>query len=393
MADGKIRYWLYQWLQRGKVLVVTIMAFIVLGVMLFFTYNFTFLSPVKKAVQEFSMTDIYYQILQETGKADTSPLITIVDMTEMTSRRDLAQALEDIEACEPKIIGVDIILEGRKEDTEGDNMIARVAANYPNIIWSMKLTDFIDDKIEYGNVIRSFFTDSLEVQEGVTNMQRRLYGGVKRRLDQGWILRGQLMPSFSTRVLNNYAGKTIYDTEIQSIDVNFTPTNFCVINADSVLMHPELITDRIVLFGAMNEEADMHYTPLGKIPGIVLLAYSIQTLLSQNQIVEVKGFILWACSFILIMLTYWERVKRKKWIVHHAHPIVQLIIGFPIVSSIISFLWMALALWLSFLLFCGYDISFNLGISFSAIAFLTTAEYSYLTLLDYLKLTDFNNEQ
>lgn len=391
MAKGRFRYWLYKWLQRGKVLVVTIMAFIVLGVMLFFTYNFTFLSPVKKAVQEFSMTDIYYQILQETGSPDTSPLITIVDMTEMTSRRDLAQALEDIEACGPKIVGVDIILEGRKDDVEGDEMITQVAANYQNIIWSMKLTDFVDDEIEYGNVIRSFFTDSIEVQEGVTNMQRRLYGGVKRRLDQGWLLRGQLMPSFSIRVLNGYADKTIYDTEIQSIDVNFTPTNFSVVDADSVLMHPELIADRIVLFGAMSEESDMHYTPLGKIPGIVLLAYSIQTLLSQTQIVEVKGWPLWICSFILIMITYWERVKRKTWITRHAHPLVQLILGFPIISSIISFLWMALALWLAFLLFCGYDISFNLGISFSAIAFLTTAEYSYLSLLDYLK--EFCNEQ
>ena len=391
MAKGRFRYWLYKWLQRGKVLVVTIMTFIVLGVMLFFTYNFTFLSPVKKAVQEFSMTDIYYQILQETGSPDTSPLITIVDMTEMTSRRDLAQALEDIEACGPKIVGVDIILEGRKDDVEGDEMITQVAANYQNIIWSMKLTDFVDDEIEYGNVIRSFFTDSIEVQEGVTNMQRRLYGGVKRRLDQGWLLRGQLMPSFSIRVLNGYADKTIYDTEIQSIDVNFTPTNFSVIDADSVLMHPELIADRIVLFGAMSEESDMHYTPLGKIPGIVLLAYSIQTLLSQTQIVEVKGWALWFFSFILIMLTYWERVKRKAWITRHSHPIIQLILGFPIISSIISFLWMALALWLAFLLFCGYDISFNLGISFSAIAFLTTAEYSYLSLLEYLK--DFSNEQ
>lgn len=391
MAKGRFRYWLYKWLQRGKVLVVTIMTFIVLGVMLFFTYNFTFLSPVKKAVQEFSMTDIYYQILQETGSPDTSPLITIVDMTEMTSRRDLAQALEDIEACGPKIVGVDIILEGRKDDVEGDEMITQVAANYQNIIWSMKLTDFVDDEIEYGNVIRSFFTDSIEVQEGVTNMQRRLYGGVKRRLDQGWLLRGQLMPSFSIRVLNGYADKTIYDTEIQSIDVNFTPTNFSVIDADSVLMHPELIADRIVLFGAMSEESDMHYTPLGKIPGIVLLAYSIQTLLSQTQIVEVKGWALWFFSFILIMLTYWERVKRKAWITRHSHPIIQLILGFPIISSIISFLWMALAMWLAFLLFCGYDISFNLGISFSAIAFLTTAEYSYLSLLEYLK--DFSNEQ
>ena len=55
------------------------------------------------------------------------------------------------------------------------------------------------------------------------------------------------------------------------------------------------------------------------------------------------------------------------------------------VSSVISFAWMALLLYFSFVLFCGYDISFNLGLAFSAIAFLLTAENTFTAITNYTK--------
>ena len=90
------QHWFHRFLTRFCVPIVAALAFVVLGIMAFFTFNLSFLNPIKKAVKEFSMTDLYYQILQETGSPATSPLITIVDMTELISRQDLAQALEKI---------------------------------------------------------------------------------------------------------------------------------------------------------------------------------------------------------------------------------------------------------------------------------------------------------
>ena len=384
------QHWFHRFLSRFCVPIVAALAFVVLGIMAFFTFNLSFLNPIKKAVKEFSMTDLYYQILQETGNPNTSPLITIVDMTELISRQDLAQALEDIESCRPKVVGVDMVFEGRKEDAAGDSMITAVAAHYENIIWSMKLYDYVDDELEHMTDVRSFFTEDVEVKEGVTNMERQLYGGVKRMMSQGWRLRGELKPSFIVSMANEYAGRQVAETSSTNVEINFTPTSFTVMPADSVLLHPELIADRIVLFGAMNEEVDMHYTPLGKIAGIQLLAYGIQTLLKQNDIIEIKGFWFWVVTFVLVAITYWLRKQRKEWVEARPRASQRLLLGFPIVGSIIAFLWMALLMWVAFVLFCGYEISFNLGLTFSAIAFLGTAESSYKSLLNYAK--DLSNE-
>ena len=383
-------HWSYRLLQRARGAIVTALAFVVLGIMAFFTFNLSFLNPIKKAVKEFSMTDMFYQILQETGSPDTSPLITIVDMTELISRRDLAEALEVIEAYSPKVIGVDMVFEGRKEDIQGDSMIAEVAQNHSNIIWSMKLYDYADNELEHTSDVRSFFTSDVGVKEGVTNMQRQLYGGVKRSISIGWRLRGELKPSFITAVTNEYAGKEVVPTEAKEVEINFAPTQFPVIPADSVFLHPELIADHIVLFGAMNEEVDMHYTPLGKIAGIELLAYGIQTMMKKNDIVDIKGFWFWVITFLLVLVTYDLRRRRKQWVDARPRASQRLLLGFPIVGSIIAFLWMALLMWVAFVLFCGYDISFNPGLTFSAIAFLGTAESSYKSLLNYAK--DLSNE-
>ena len=384
------QHWFHRFLSRFCVPIVAALAFVVLGIMAFFTFNLSFLNPIKKAVKEFSMTDLYYQILQETGNPNTSPLITIVDMTELISRQDLAQALEDIESCRPKVVGVDMVFEGRKEDAAGDSMITAVAAHNENIIWSMKLYDYVDDELEHMTDVRSFFTEDVEVKEGVTNMERQLYGGVKRMISLGWRLHGETKPSFIVSMANEYAGRQVAETSSTNVEINFTPTSFTVMPADSVLLHPELIADRIVLFGAMNEEVDMHYTPLGKIAGIQLLAYGIQTLLKQNDIVEIKGFWFWVVTFVLVAITYWLRKQRKEWVEARPRASQRLLLGFPIVGSIIAFLWMALLMWVAFVLFCGYEISFNLGLTFSAIAFLGTAESSYKSLLNYAK--DLSNE-
>ena len=66
------------------------------------------LDPIRRAVSEFSFTDIYYEIQKETSSADTSRVITIVDITEQQTRAEMAQTLLDIEACRPTVVGVDV---------------------------------------------------------------------------------------------------------------------------------------------------------------------------------------------------------------------------------------------------------------------------------------------
>lgn len=371
--------------------IVAVLAFIVLGLMAFFTFNLSFLNPIKKVVQDFSMTDFYYQVLMQADHYKESSLITIVDMTELTDRGDVAMALEAIEACGPKVVGVDIIFDGLKEDTVADEMLKDLAATYDNIVWSVKLCDYVDDQSGYSASLRSFFAEETKCKEAVTNMQRSLYSGLKRVFVTGWKLEGELLPSFAGMLANSYAEKTVIETRDSEIKINFTPTTFTVIPWDSVICHPELLANRIVLFGAMHENADMHYTPLGQIAGIELLAYAVQTILRENEVYEVEGTLFWTISFLFVVMTYWGRSSRRKWTASLRRPEQRLLLDFPVFGSIISFAWMAFLTWGAFVLFCYYDISFNLGLTFSAIAFLGPAEGSYNAISDYFN-NHFNEE-
>ena len=98
-----------EWLRH---VIISVLAFAVVGIFAVFALNQSFLSPIVQVVKDFEMTDIYYQILQDTDSGEVSDLVTIVDMSELYSRRELAEALVGIEAQKPKAVGVDVVFEG-----------------------------------------------------------------------------------------------------------------------------------------------------------------------------------------------------------------------------------------------------------------------------------------
>ena len=108
----------------------TIIAFCIVAIYALFAINLKILNPLVQALKEYSITDFYYQVIGIGEERDTSRIVTIVDMTELTDRRDIAYALREVQEQQPKVIGVDIVFEGLKPDNpEGDSLIAAVAAN------------------------------------------------------------------------------------------------------------------------------------------------------------------------------------------------------------------------------------------------------------------------
>ena len=95
-------------------IIITILAFVLVATFALIAYNIPFMGPIAEAIKEFEMTDVYCQILQDTNEDDeeVSDIITIVDMSDLYNRRDLAKALQDIEAQQPRVIGVDVVFEG-----------------------------------------------------------------------------------------------------------------------------------------------------------------------------------------------------------------------------------------------------------------------------------------
>ncbi len=354
---------------------VTILSFVIIAIYALFALNLKVFSPIAKAIGDYSFEDFYYQIMSTSDGADTSRVVTIVDMTELISRRDLANTISEITALKPKVLGVDIVFEGLKEDTVGDKMLQEIVSK-SNAVFAYKIIDRTDEEVH------SFFMPSDSISEAYVNMPRQLYGGLKRNLSIGRTHKGKLCPSFVKKVADRYAGEEVMPLADKEIRINFTPTHFQVIKYSDVMMHPELIEDRVVLLGAMKEETDMHYTPLGKIAGTELLAYGITTVLKHDDVKNVSGWLMCLISFLVVMLVTAVRsaymdfaIKRKL--------IVRTILSLGLAVGLVVFSVVAIFVWIGFILFCEYNISVNLGYAIAATAVIPSAINLYDTIVNY----------
>ena len=125
------------------------------------------LDPVKRAIKDFSFTDIYYEIQKESTDPETSHMITIVDMTKLTKRADIAQLLMDIESQGPKVVGLDVCFDNEGEDFAGNDSLIQVAEKHKNIVYSLKLLDWKDEETGFTKSIHSFFHEITDISQRV----------------------------------------------------------------------------------------------------------------------------------------------------------------------------------------------------------------------------------
>lgn len=354
--------------------VVTILAFCVVGIYILAAFNLKVFNPVAEILDDYSFTDFYYKLLDGAGERDTSRIVTIVDMTELTSRQDLAELLTGIDALHPKAVGVDVVFEGYKEDVLGDTMIAVAARTVRNFVFSYKIIDSMD-----GETVHSFFSPNDSVTEGFTNMPRQLYGGMKRSVSIGRDVGGVVQPSFIKKVAEIYAGQEVVPLADKDLSINFSPKYYHVVSCDSIFEHRDLIEDHLVLVGAMKEEGDMHYTPQGKIAGVELLAYAAETMLRQSEIKHASMGVTMVVSFIVVFLSVILLSKYKRF-TSSKRTLGHVILSTSLIRGLLICLWLSLIVWITFILFCRYNYSISLAIAMSAIALIYMAENLYDTV-------------
>jgi CHASE2 domain-containing sensor protein len=356
---------------------ITLLSFALILFMAAIALNVSFLNPLSKAISDFNFTDVYYQILQESSDYEYNDEICIVDLTPLQNRTEIATALQQIEAQQPKVIGVDCVFEGLKpENPEGDSLLWSVASEYDNIVFSCKYLDYANDSLGYTMAVRSFFAEPLEVEQGFTNMQYSLYGSMARLVSLGRKLNGEVQASFIAKVVNHTQDKPL-PLKDEDLRINFTPTIFTIIPPDSISYYAEHIKDKIVLLGTMTDEYDMHITPMGKMAGVELLAYAGQTLQNRIEVGTFPGWLAAIVSFLMVLLTqillagfvnFATTRKNKYW---------RNSLSLVFVKTQLLMYWMIFLMYVSYLIFNLFQFDIGLGYAMSAMAFLTMASDFY----------------
>lgn len=339
----------------------TAFSFMLIGIYALIGLNLTFVSPFVEALKDFEMTDMCYRMMDESE----SHAITIVDLTDLESRRDIAATLHEIEAMNPRAIVMDAVFEGLKEDSLGNEMLMDVAQTYDNIVFSCKIKE---ETLSGERFIGSFFVDSIPVRQGVSNMPRTLYGGVKRTLQHRWKCGDRTIPSIVDEVLDILGEEPLQE---KTTRINFTPTHFNVVQPGDVLLSHDLIEGHIVLFGSMAEDTDMHYTPLGRMAGIELLAYSLQTIIEAKGIWRLHWTLQLLLTVTLVVLTEWMRNVYLRRTAASRSLFVRYFLGSYYAVSVWMFMWIALLMWCVVICFSRWSLAVDIGWSVSAIAMLS----------------------
>ena len=365
-------------------IIVASLTIIIIELMVTIAINLDFLSPVVRAFKSFSMTDIYYKIQNSGESTEVCSTITLVDMTELTHRKDIAQVIHKINEMKPSVLGIDIIFEGEKSDQEGDELLAEVClnGNLDKTVFAYKLTNYDESARSYQKSLHSFFSTGHEIKEGFVNLIDNPEKSV-RRYANFLPCQDTLAHSFPSQISEIVTKKSIGGEDFHTI--NYKPIVFPVIKYNELDDYKEYIKDHIVLLGTTQEERDNYYTPIGQKTGLEILAYTVLSMV-ENSPVEHAGqwiVLLWAiiAGYLTNLIDFFltKRVQKRQSVM------MIFITQSELYDKVISFIVMVLITWVAFELYTRYNYFVDTVLPLATIVLIEEGKLLYVGLLSILK--------
>lgn len=277
---------------------ITIFTFVILWLLYAAVSGLSLFSPVKRAMSNMSTTDVFFQITNKTSPVNQD--ITIVDIKDEYNRGKIAECLSTVDSLKPWVIGVDIIFENIKGEPEDNFSLFQTATNMESkTVWATKLLDYNQADMSFSGQSGSFFADSLAVVSGFTNLDDNLERSTIRKMLTVENLNGDDFYSFPVAIAVSLDDSIpLKSSSKLSIDYG---NKFSIVPYDSIANYKDLISDHIVIVGSTTDETDMWHTPIGKMPGVLVQAYSLSTIRNHS---DIKYFSKWANLLIAFILCY-----------------------------------------------------------------------------------------
>ena len=375
----------YAWYHAIDHLLIVAMVVFLATSLIEISFSVSFLNPMARALSNFSITDVFYDIGKTSDEKEKSDLVTLVDITDVYDRGELAGVVEELERIEPAVMGIDIVFDGLRDDSVGNERLIEAAldANVPTV-WACKLGNWDDDAEQFSQTTRSFFADICDVDEGFTNVQRDVNGGTVRKFGVQRVSENKLMLSLPAKVAKIYTGEDpIKDAEM-SCAINFHPVEFPIVPVDSIAECANQIRGCIVLLGATRDPRDMHYTPLGLISGLHVLAYTVKTLVEHQSLSDLPDWLMLAFSFLVVFFTQVAQSYAFDVTVRHRLGSVKCLGRMGVTSCTIFFAVVTAVVGLSFILYMRCNVDFDVKWAIMGTALLGTARLLYSVIINLL---------
>ncbi len=361
--------------------IITLFGFALLAILSVMVVNIGFLNPVSQALENFSITDMFFEI-EHTDEPEECNIITIVDMTELYDRGDIAELIQEVDECNPMCIGVDLIFEGEKDDSIGNELLEQTLLHLRSpTVFANKLTDYSGVNNSFQGIVRSYCAEKCGITEAYTNVTDDMMGSNIRRLSTHRLYKGQKQTSFPVKIaeMTDVYNDTNYGEDLL---INYRDVDFRVIPHEQIEENRDVLAGSVVIIGTMNEERDMHNTPLGKMSGAKIQAYSLLTVLEHQQIRHVPDIICWIIAFLLCYLL--EVAVDIFYQISKAQPnsVFQTFIREAnIVSMVFLFIFEILSCWAFYILFIKGSLLMSGGIILASLVLTCEARDIYRALI------------
>ena len=372
---------------------ICLIVFLLGYILVFASLNLSIFNPLKQALDDFKMTDLYFELMRGNKEKELNKDIVLVDVTKLTTRNAIAETIKDVNSCSPKVLMIDLIFERPSHDLTEDTLLLNVieAAKDKEIL-SAKLTNYNPETKSFSNLTKSFFHEFIDVRWAYSNVDQKRPGGCIRQYSLSQKLNDSLSFSMAYAAACAYKGIQPEIKDVSQRLIVYDDTDFLVITSDKILENKNLLKDKLVIIGALEEEADMHITPIGKLSGVKILAYSAMTFMNHKEIRSMGKYTSLLTAFFVCMFCAWAGQKIRK--------------KFSNVTSYVLkffyFFFTAFLVWLAFISFVHFDYDVDLLYPLLGLALVEEGRLQYSSLvktlckhtkLKFVKKSIYNNEK
>lgn len=369
MAKYKIKTSVFDYI--GVCLTVFLLAF----VLVLASINLSIFNPLKLALEDFKMTDVYFEMLRSDKEKELNKDIVLVDVTKLTCRDSIAQAIVNVNSCEPRVLLIDLIFERPSFDQIEDiTLVNAIEVGKDKEILSCKLTDYNPGSNAFSNITKSFFHEIADFKWGYSNVDQKRPGGCIRHYSLSQNLNDSLTYSMAYLAACAYVGAEPEKKDVSQRVIVYDDTDFLAIPYDRILENKSLLKDKLVILGTLEEEADMHITPLGKQPGMKILAFSTLSFLNHREISSMSKFTSLIMAFLVCLFCAWAGHKIRKKYTNVTSYVLKLF--YVIVTAFL--------VWMAFITFVHFDYDVDLLYPLLGLALVEEGRLQYSSLVKTL---------
>lgn len=276
-----------------------------------------FFSPFKQAADSYNITDLYmyYHWRQDVPSYDGTSVV-LVDISSCRTRSEIAEAIDRINACGPRIVALDIIFpEAVSSDPKEDSTLVASLSRVDNLVLATEMRPV--SGMEYSRM-SSFFVEETGAVEGVVTLP----SGVIRE----WmpiVPVGDVQYTSFTKAITDILSVPVPETDEFQL-INYAISDPLVVDA-SEEWDPDFLKDQIVLLGDVKDARDTYQVPVSlrsstRQSGVFVHKQILMTCLSQDYFRRVPAWleylvsilILFMISTILSPILVWAKKKEDE---------------------------------------------------------------------------------